>query len=120
MQITTLWVSGGKEPAGLPRFLLVAVVTEQFFVRGEQKPCLLEVMCGMARQARELLMTGILSHEVQMTLTAARTHRLDASFPEAKDLAGVAVTVDVRRSGTVAGLAPLLPGMISFEQRLVG
>lgn len=78
------------------------------------------VMCGVALEARELLMTGILSHEVLMTLAAARAHRLDAGFPEAEDLAGIAVTVYVRRSRTVAGLASFLSRMLALEQRLVG
>lgn len=98
----------------------MAALAHLIFREREQEFLLLVVMGGMAGEARELLMTGILCHEVLMTLAAARARRFDAGFPEAKDLAGVAVTVYVRGSRTVAGLASLLAGMLALEQRLVG
>ena len=70
----------------------------------------------MAGQARQLLVSGILSHEILMTLSAPRPHDLDARrSPKAKNLARIAIAVYVRRSRPVAGFASFLRWLLAFE-----
>ena len=119
MKITQGSAVFGRVGKRLRPSFLVTVLTQLFFPQGEKKLLLLIVMCGMAGQARQLLVSGILSHEVLMTLSAARPHNFDARFPKAKNLARIAIAVYVRRSRPVARFASLLPRMLVLEQSKV-
>jgi len=97
----------------------MTALAQRFLGERQQEFLLLIVVGGVAGQARQLLMAGILSHEIQMTLSATRPHNLDASVPKTKNLARIAIAVYVRRSRSVAGFASLLLWLLAFEQGLV-
>jgi len=97
--------------------MLMTALAELVLTQIQQKLFLLIVVHGVAFQAGEFLMAGILPHEILVALAATLPYHSAAGVGEAEDLAGIAVAVHVRPSGAVAGFAAF-PGSL-VEQALV-